>query len=209
MKVAIKTLDGKDSGQQELSDAIYGVEVRKDILQRMVEYQRAKKQAGTHDTKQVSEISGTGKKAFKQKGSGNARQGEMRNAQHRGGATIFGPTPRSHAHKLTKKFRKLALKTALSAKQAEGKIVVLDASGLKEAKTKNLVESFDKLGIKGALIIDGKELNEGFAKAARNIKFFDVLPAQGANVYDILNHDTLILTKDAVAAIEERLNDHA
>lgn len=205
MKTTIKTIDNKSGGELDLSDAIFGMEVRKDILARMVNYQRAKAQAGTHDTKQVSEISGTGKKAFRQKGTGNARQGEMRNAQHRGGATVFGPTPRSHAHKLTKKFRKLALKMALSAKQAEGKLLVLDNSGMKEPKTKVLVDAFAKLGLDKALIIDGKEPNEAFAKAARNIKHIDVLPEQGANVYDILNHDTLVLTKDAVAALEERL----
>lgn len=206
MKVAIKTIDNKSGGDLELNDSVFGIEVRKDILQRMVEYQRAKKQAGTHDTKQVSEISGTGKKPFNQKGTGNARQGSLRSAQMRGGATIFGPTPRSHAHKLTKKFRSLALKTALSAKQAEGKLVVLDNSDVKSPKTKTLVEAFAKLGFSSALIIDGAVLNEAFAKSARNIKHIDVLPAQGANVYDILQHDMLVLTKDAVAALEERLS---
>ena len=205
MKAAIKTIDNKSGGDVDLSDAVFGLEVRKDILQRMVQYQRAKKQAGTHDTKQVSEISGTGKKPFRQKGTGNARQGSLRSAQMRGGATIFGPTPRSHAHGLTKKFRKLALKTALSAKQAEGKLLVLDHSGMKEPKTKTLIDAFGKLGFDNALIIDGAEPNEAFAKAARNIKHVDVLPQQGANVMDILRRDTLVLTKDAVAALEERL----
>ena len=205
MKAAIKTLDGKDSGELTLADAIFGVEVRKDILQRMVQYQRDKKQAGTHDTKQVSEISGTGKKPFNQKGTGNARRGTNRAAQHRGGATTFGPTPRSHAHKLTKKFRKLALRTALSSKQASGKLMVLDHGAPKEAKTKALVDSFAKLGLSNALIIDGKEPNEAFAKATRNIKHFNTLPSVGANVLDILKYDTLVLTKEAVADLEERL----
>lgn len=205
MKAMVKTMENKDGGELELSDAIFGLEARKDILQRMVEYQRAKKQAGTHDTKQVSEISGTGKKPFAQKGTGNARQGSLRSAQMRGGATIFGPTPRSHAHGLTKKFRKLALKMALSAKQAEGKLVILESANAKEAKTKDLIKVFGVLGFTNALIIDGSEPNEAFAKSARNIKHIDVLPQQGVNVVDILKHDTLVLTKAAVAALEERL----
>lgn len=205
MKIQIKTLDNKSSGELELSDAIFGLPTRKDILHRCVEWQRAKKQAGTHKTKGESEVSGTGKKPFKQKGTGNARKGSLRSSQDRGGATIFGPVVRSHAYGLTKKFRKLALKTALSAKQAEGKLVVLEEAALKDGKTKSLISNFEKLGFKNALIIDGAEVNESFAKAARNIIHIDVLPSAGANVYDILRHDTLVLTKDAVKALEERL----
>lgn len=205
MKIQVKTLDNKSSGELELSDAIFGLPTRKDILHRMVEWQRAKKQAGTHKTKGESEVSGTGKKPFKQKGTGNARKGSLRSSQDRGGATIFGPVVRSHAYALPKKFRKLALKTALSSKQSAGKLVILEEAAIKDAKTKSLISSFEKLGFANALIIDGAEVNESFAKAARNIMHIDVLPEQGANVYDILRHDTLVLTKGAVKALEERL----
>lgn len=205
MKAQVKTLDNKTGGEVELADHIYGLEVRKDILHRMVEWQRAKKQAGTHKTKGESEVSGTGKKPYRQKGTGNARKGSLRSPQDRGGAIIFGPVVRSHAYALPKKFRKLALKTALSAKQSEGKLIVLEEASLDHAKTKSLLANFKKLGFDNALIIDGAELNEPFAKAARNIKHIDVLPSQGANVYDILRHDTLVLTKNAVKALEERL----
>lgn len=205
MKLAVKTLDNKAAGDIELNDAVFGLPKRTDILHRMVEWQRAKKQAGTHKTKGVSEISGTGKKPFKQKGTGNARQGSLRSAQFRGGATIFGPVVRSHAYGMPKKVRKLALKTALSAKAAEGKLIILEDAALKEMKTKTLVASFKSLGLGSALIIDGAELNEPFARAARNIKHIDVLPAVGANVYDILRHDTLVLTRAAVGQLEERL----
>jgi large subunit ribosomal protein L4 len=205
MKIQVKTLENKSSGELELSDAVFGLPTRKDILHRMVEWQRAKKQAGTHKTKGESEVSGTGKKPFKQKGTGNARKGSLRSPQDRGGATIFGPVVRSHAYALPKKFRKLALKTALSSKQAAGKLVVLEEATIKDGKTKTLISNFEKLGFKNALIIDGAEVNESFAKAARNIKHIDVLPSVGANVYDILRHDTLVLTKGAVKALEERL----
>lgn len=205
MKVQVKTLDNKSGGELELADAIFGLPTRKDILHRMVEWQRAKKQAGTHKTKGESEVSGTGKKPFKQKGTGSARAGTKRAPQHRGGATIFGPVVRSHAYDMPKKLRKLALKIALSSKQTEGKLVVLDKAELKDAKTKTLVSNFKTLGFEKALIIGGAELNEPFAQAARNIKHINVLPVQGANVYDILRHDTLVLTRDAVKALEERL----
>lgn len=205
MKIQVKTLDNKAGGDIDLNDAIFGLEVRQDILSRMVEWQRAKKQAGTHKTKGESEVSGTGKKPYKQKGTGNARKGSLRSPQDRGGAVIFGPVVRSHAYALPKKFRKLALKTALSSKQSAGKLVVIEEAALKDAKTKNLVGAFEKLGFKNALIVDGEKVNEPFAKAARNIKHIDVLPTAGANVYDILRHDTLVLTKNAVKALEERL----
>ena len=205
MKVKVVTLENKAAGEIDLADSVFGVEVRKDILHRMVQYQRSKAQAGTHKTKGISEISGTTKKPFKQKGSGNARQGSLRSAQMRGGATIFGPVVRSHAIELPKKVRKLALKVALSAKQAEGALIVIDSTDLKAPKTKAIAQSFAANGWDAPLIIDGATVNEGFAKAARNIKFVDVLPQQGANVYDILRHKQLVLTKDAVKALEERL----
>lgn len=171
----------------------------------MVNYQLAKRRAGTHKTKGVSEISGTTAKPYKQKGTGRARQGSLRSPQFRGGATIFGPVVRSHAHDLTKKVRRLALKTALSAKQAEGKLVVLDHATLSDAKTKGLAATLAKLGWSNALIIDGDAVEQNFARAAANIPYIDVLPSQGANVYDILRHHTLVLTMAAVEKLGERL----
>lgn len=205
MKVKVINLENKAAGELELSESIFGVPVRKDILHRMVQYQRAKAQSGTHKTKTISEISGTTKKPFKQKGSGNARQGSLRSAQMRGGSTIFGPVVRSHAIELTKKFRKLALKTALSSKQADGTLFVIDSIEMKAPKTKQLVDAFAKIGWDKPLIIGGEQLNEAFAKAARNIIHVDVLPQVGINVVDILRHKQLVLTKDAVKHLEERL----
>jgi len=204
MKCDVITLDNSAAGSIELADDVFGLEVRVDLLQRVVRWQLAKRQAGTHKTKGISEISGTTKKPFKQKGTGRARQGSMRSAQFRGGATIFGPVVRSHAHDLPKKVRALGLKTALSAKLAEQKLIILD-SAVTEGKTKELVSKLEALGWGSTLVIDGAELNEGFKLAARNIPNFDVLPSQGANVYDILRRDTLVLTKAAVANLEERL----
>jgi large subunit ribosomal protein L4 len=208
MKANIVTLDNKAAGEIELADAIFGLEPRKDILFRVVEWQRAKARAGTHKTKDRSEVSGTGKKPFKQKGSGNARQGTLRAPQHEGGGRAHGPVVRSHATSLNKKIRALGLKMALSAKQKEGTLKIMDLS-IKDAKTKNVVASFKKLGFIKPLIIDGAEINEGFAKAARNIIGVDILPSQGANVYDILRHKELVLTKAAVEALSARLSDKA
>ncbi|MBO6890120.1 MAG: 50S ribosomal protein L4, partial [Thalassospira sp.] len=183
----------------------FGLEVRRDVLHRMVNWQLAKRRAGTHKVKEKSEVSATTKKFVRQKGSGGARHGSRKAAQFRGGGTVHGPRVRDHAHDLTKKFRKLALKTALSAKAKDGKLIVLDNAEFSDAKTKNLVAVFNKLGWKSALIIDGAQVNEGFARAARNIPQVDVLPQIGANVYDILRRDTLVLTKGAVEALEARL----
>lgn len=205
MKVKVVTLENKAAGEIELSDAVFGVEVRNDIIHRMVEYQRAKKRAGTHKTKGVSEISGTTKKPWKQKGTGSARAGSLRSPQFRGGARIFGPVVRSHALGLNKKFRKLAMKHALSAKQKEGTLIVIENMQMKDAKTRKIAASFEKNGWDKPLIIGGPTLDEGFAKAARNIKNVDVLPQQGCNVYDILRHKQLVLTKDAVKHLEEKL----
>ena len=205
MKIAVKTLENKAAGDIELSEVVFGAKLRKDILARMVQYQLAKRRAGTHKTKGVSEISGTTKKPWKQKGTGRARAGSLRSPQFRGGAVIFGPVVRSHAVSLPKKVRDLALRIALSAKQTEGKLVIVDSLKVKDAKTKKIVEVFEKFGFKKPLIIGGAELEASFAKAARNIKGVDVLPQQGANVYDILNHQELVLTKDAVAFLEARL----
>lgn len=203
MKVKVITLDSKAAGELELDESIFGLPVRVDLLHRMVEWQRARARSGTHKTKTISEISGTTRKPYKQKGSGNARQGSLRSPQFRGGATIFGPVVRSHEYGMPKKVRKLALKHALSSKQADGTLFVVDA--VSGGKTKDLAKAFEKNGWDAPLIIGGQELDEGFAKAARNIKFVDVLPQQGANVYDILRHKQLVLTKDAVKHLEERL----
>ncbi|MDX2223431.1 MAG: 50S ribosomal protein L4 [Rhodospirillaceae bacterium] len=206
MKCDVISLDKKSVGSIDLPDAIFGVEVRPDILHRVVRWQLAKRRAGTHKTKGISEISGTTKKPFAQKGSGRARQGSLRSPQFRGGAVIFGPVVRSHAHALPKAIRRLGLKSALTAKAKDGKLVVLDEAKLGDAKTKALAGRIRKLGWDSALIVDGKTLDEGFARAARNIKGIDVLPTQGVNVYDILRRDTLVLTKAAVAGLQERLS---
>lgn len=205
MKMNIVTLENKAAGELDLDDAVFGLEVRKDILSRVVEWQRAKARAGTHKTKTRSEVSGTGKKPFKQKGSGNARQGTLRAPQHEGGGRAHGPVVRSHAYNLTKKMRALGLRHALSAKAAEGKLLVIDAAETTAAKTSALAKNFETLGLKKPLIIGGEVLNENFAKAARNLKGVDVLPTQGANVYDILRHSELVLTKDAALALQARL----
>ncbi len=205
MKLSVKTLDNKDAGSIEVSDDVFGLPARPDILARMVRYQLAKRRAGTHDTKEIGEISGGGKKPRPQKGSGRSRQGSTRSPQWRHGAVIFGPTPRSHAFDLPKKVRKLALCTALSAKQAEGKLLVIDSAKVEKAKTKELAKQFAKLGFASVLVIDGAAVNESFARAARNLPGVDVLPQQGANVYDILRRDTLVLTRDAVQSLEARL----
>lgn len=204
MKVAVKTLENKQAGDVDLSDAIFGLEPRADILHRMVNWQLAKRRSGNHKTKGISEISGTGKKPFKQKGTGHARAGSLRNAHHRTGAVIFGPLVRDHSHDLPKSVRKLALKVALSAKQKEGKLIVLDAAKSGSHKTKDMVKALSGLGITSALIID-EALDQNFTRAVRNIPLVDVLPQKGINVYDILRRDTLVLTKDAVEKLEARL----
>jgi large subunit ribosomal protein L4 len=204
MKVAVKSLDNKKVGDIDLSDAIFGIAPRKDILHRMVNWQLAKRRSGNHKTKQIGEISGTGKKPWAQKGTGNARQGSLRSPQFRKGAVIFGPIVRDHAHDLPKGVRKLALKSALSAKQAEGKLIVLDDAKAKSHKTKDMAKALVTLGLTSALIIDGTP-DANFTRAVRNIKHIDVLPEKGINVYDILRRDTLVLTKDAIAQLEARL----
>ncbi len=205
MKAKIINLDNKSVGELELEEAVFGVALRKDILARMVNWQLAKRRQGTHKTKGISDISGTTKKPYKQKGTGRARQGSLRSPQFRGGAVIFGPVVRSHAFDLQKKVRKLALRTALSAKQAEGKLVVIDEARIAEAKTGALAKRLGKLGWASVLIIDGPELDANFARAARNLPGVDLLPQQGANVYDILRRDTLVLTRAAVEKLQERL----
>jgi large subunit ribosomal protein L4 len=204
MKLTVRNLDNQEVGDIELAEEVFGLPVRRDILARVVNWQLAKRRAGTHKTKGISDISGTTKKPYKQKGTGRARQGSLRSPQFRGGARIFGPVVRSHAFDLQKKVRRLGLKTALSAKQAEGKLIVIDEAQLGEAKTKVLRARLDALGWDSVLIIDGA-VNENFARAARNLPKVDVLPQHGANVYDILRRDTLVLTRDAVQQLEARL----
>lgn len=204
MELKVTTLEGKAAGSVNLSDAIFGLEPRTDIIQRCVHWQLAKRQAGTHKTKGRAEIWRTGKKMYKQKGTGGARHGSARVPQFRGGGRAFGPVVRSHAIDLPKKVRALALKHALSAKAKDGGIVIIENTAIKEAKTKALGQQFEKLGFASALIIDGAELNEGFRNAARNLPNIDVLPIQGINVYDILRRQTLVLTKAAVDALEAR-----
>lgn len=205
MKLAVKTIDNKAAGEIELDKDVFGVEVRGDIMQRMVNYQLATRRSGTHKVKTISEVSGTGKKPFKQKGTGGARSGSNRRNINRGGATVHGPVVRSHAIALPKKLRALALKSALSAKAKEGKLIVLDDATAKSHKTKDMTNAFAALGFNSAVIVSGSEIDVNFARATNNIPQIDVLPVEGANVYDILRRDTLVLTKAAVNSLTERL----
>ena len=205
MKTDVLKLDAKKAGTIDLDDEIFGLEPRADILHRVVRWQRARAQAGTHSVKTRSEVSFSTKKIYRQKGTGGARHGSKRAPIFRSGGIYKGPTPRSHAHDLPKKFRKLGLKHALSAKATAGELIIIDNAEMKDAKTKDLAKSLNGLGLKRALIIDGPEVNANFAMAARNIADVDVLPSAGANVYDILRRDTLVLTKAGVEALEARL----
>src|SRR5690348_16250360 len=204
MELQITTLDGKTAGSVELKDAIFGLDPRPDILQRCVRWQLAKRQAGTHKVKNRAEINRTGKKLYRQKGTGNARHGSARVNIYRGGGRAMGPVVRSHAHDLPKKVRALALKHALSAKVRDGGLVVWESAHIDEAKTKALRASFEKAALRNALIIDGAEPEGKFATAARNLPEIDVLPVQGVNVYDIMRREKLVLTKAAVEALEAR-----
>jgi large subunit ribosomal protein L4 len=204
MKADIQTLEAKKAGTVDLADHIFGLEPRPDILHRMVQWQLARRQAGTHKTKGRAEINRTGKKVYKQKGTGGARHGSRRPGIFVGGGKAFGPVVRSHAIDLPKRIRALALKHALSSKAKASEIIVIDKTELKDAKTKGLKAQFEKLGLKNALIIDGAEVNKNFALAARSLINIDVLPVQGINVYDILRRRQLVLTKAAVEALEAR-----
>ncbi len=207
MAITIASIDmaARAAGDIELDEGVFGLPVRKDILHRVVRWQLAGRRAGTHATRGVSEIRGTGRKPWKQKGTGRARFGSLKAPQMRGGGVAFGPTPRSHAHALPRKVRRLGLKMALSAKQAAGQLVVLKAAKLQSGRTKDLAASLAKLGWSRPLVITGPDIDDGFVRAARNLRDIDLLPQQGANVYDILRHDTLVLTADAVQALEARL----
>jgi large subunit ribosomal protein L4 len=204
MELKITTLEGKEAGSVTLSDDIFGLEPRTDLIQRCVVWQLSRRQAGTHKVKNRAEIWRTGKKMYRQKGTGGARHGSARVNLFRGGGRSFGPVVRSHAIDLPKKVRALALRHALSAKAKDGGIVVVDSIAVNEAKTGALIKQFGKLGFANALFIDGAEVNENFALAARNIPNVDVLPVQGINVYDILRRQKLVLTKAAVDALEAR-----
>ena len=204
MQLKVTSLDGNEAGSVELPDAIFGLEPRADILHRCVRWQLAKRQRGTHDVKNRAEINRTGKKMYRQKGTGSARHGSARVNIFRGGGRAFGPVVRSHAIDLPKKVRALALRHALSAKAQDGGIVVLDSAAVNAGKTKALRDHFGKLGLTNALIIDGSEVDANFRLAARNIPNIDVLPVQGINVYDILRRRTLVLTKAAIEALEAR-----
>lgn len=204
MELQVKTLEGGAAGSITVSDEIFGLEPRTDLIHRVVRWQLAKRQAGTHKTLQRSEVSGTTKKFVRQKGSGGARHGNKKAPQFRGGGKAFGPLVRDHGHDLPKKVRALGLKHALSAKAKADSIVVVEDAKAAEAKTKALKAQLGQLGLTSALVIDGAEVDVNFARASRNIPHVDVLPVQGINVYDILQANTLVLTKAAVSALEER-----
>jgi large subunit ribosomal protein L4 len=205
MKLDVIKLDASPAGSIELDDSVFGLEPRADVLHRVVRWQLAKRQQGTHSVLGRSEVSYSTKKIYRQKGTGGARHGSRKAPIFRSGGTYKGPTPRSHAHDLNKKFRALGLKHALSAKAGSGDLIVIEAAELAEAKTKLLAKTIGDLGWKKALVIDGAEVNENFARAAQNIDGIDVLPSIGANVYDILRREKLVLTKAAVEALEARL----
>lgn len=205
MKCNIVNLDNQNVGSIELADSVFAAEVRTDILDRVVNWQLANRRAGTHKTKTIAEVSGTTKKPYKQKGTGNARQGSLRATQFRGGGISFGPVVRSHAQDLPKRIRRMGMRCALSEKAQNGKLVVVDELKLSQIKTKDLLDKMNKMGLDSTLFVGGAELDKNFSLAARNIFNVDVLPQQGANVYDILRRDTLVLTKEAAETLEARL----
>jgi large subunit ribosomal protein L4 len=206
MQIDIINFDGKAVGKAELQDSIFGVEPRADILHRVVTWQRAKSRAGTHAVKTVSDVAGSGRKAFKQKKTGNARQGERYNVHMRGGGVVHGPVVRDHNIDLPKKIRSLGLKMALSSKVKEGALIVIDTEKMKEAKTNALAKQLKKLNIASALFVGAENIDTNFKKSAANIINVDVLPTIGLNVLDILKHEKLVLTADAVKAVEARLS---
>ncbi|MBD5389056.1 50S ribosomal protein L4 [bacterium] len=205
MQLDIINFDGKAVGKADLQDSIFGIEPRADILHRVVTWQRAKSRAGTHAVKTVSDVAGSSKKAFKQKKTGNARQGEKKNVHMRGGGVVHGPVVRDHSIDLPKKIRALGLKMALSSKVADGNLVVIDSEKLSAAKTNAFAKQLKKLGWDSALFVGATELDANFKKSAANIANVDALPTIGLNVLDILKHDKLVLTADAVKAVEARL----
>ena len=207
MKLDVINLDKTAVGSIEVSDAVFGVNIREDIVARVIQWQLDKRRAGTHKTKDIGEVSGSGKKPFKQKGTGQARQGQDRAPQMRHGGVAFGPVVRSHAYSLPKKLRALGMRIALSAKAKNGKLFILDNMTATEPKTKVFKQAFENNGWKSVLFVGGETVDNNFALSARNIVNVDVLPAQGANVYDIVRRDILVLSKEAVAQLEGRLNN--
>ncbi len=205
MKCDVKNFEQKSVGSIELPEAVFGVHVRKDILARVIQWQLDKRRAGTHKTKDISEVSGRGAKPYRQKGTGRARLGNVRAPQTRHGGVAFGPVVRSHEYDLNKKIRALGLRMALSQKQAEGKLFVLDTLAVEDVKTKAMQAIFDKNGWKSVLFVDGESLNDKFMLSIQNIVGADALPTIGANVYDVVRHETLVLSKEAVAQLEGRL----
>ena len=205
MKINLLSFDGGATGDVELPEELFGLPVRADILARVVRWQLAKRRQGTHMTRTTGEVTGTTAKTRRQKGGGAARHGSRKTNIFRGGAVAHGPRPRSHAHALPRRIRALGLKTALSLKAANGKLVVVDSTRISEAKTGRLRSRFQEMDISNALVVDGREVDAGFRRAASNIPGIDVLPCRGINVHDILRHDTLVLTSDAVAALKDRL----
>jgi len=205
MQVEITTLDKGSAGNAELPDELFGAKPRTDIMARVVHWQLAKRRAGTHSTKGLNDVQGTTKKPYRQKGTGNARQGSLRAPQFRGGGIVHGPVPHSHAYSLNKKVRRLGLISALSQKQADGKLIVLDAASSGDGKTKALAARLKALGWKDVLIVD-RTVDESFLRASRNLIGIDVLPTVGANVYDILRHDVLAITTAGVEGLKQRLN---
>ena len=205
MKMSVKTLEGKDSGEITLDKKIFGIDVRTDVLHQMVNYQLAKRRSGNHKAQTRNEVTGTGKKPWAQKGTGRARAGDLKRTQDRGGAVVHGPVVRSHAISMPKKIRQLAMKSALSSKAANGKLIILDDAKAKDHKTKPMAAAMKTLEPNSALIVSGKEVDVNFARGCANLPRIDVLPSQGANVYDILRRDVLVLTKDAVNDLTEKL----
>ena len=203
MQVKVITLDNGEAGELELPEALFGAEPRRDVMARVVHWQLAKRRAGTHKVKGMGEVSGTTKKPYRQKGTGNARQGSLRAPQYRTGGVVHGPVVRDHGYSLNKKVRRLGLISALSQKAAEGKLVVIDVAG-GEGKTAKLASQIRALGWSSALVVDATP-DEGFVRAARNLPRFQVMPTMGANVYDILNHDVLAVTRAGIEALKERL----
>ena len=205
MKLQVKSLANADVGEIDVEDSVFGIEPRGDIVARVVRWQLAKRQAGTHKTKERGEVARSKSKIYRQKGTGRARHGSANANIFRGGGVAHGPRVRSHAHKLPKKVRQLGMRSALSAKQKDGKLIIVDGFDLPEAKTKALAEKLGAFQARSYLFVGGAEVDAGFAKAARNIDGVDVLPQAGANVYDILRRDMLIMTRDAVEHLEARL----
>jgi large subunit ribosomal protein L4 len=205
MKCAVKNLENKDAGQIELDEQVFNTDVRDDILHRMVHWQLNGRRAGTHKAKRRGEVSGTGKKPWRQKGTGRARAGDLKRNIDRGGQTVHGPLPRDHATDLPKKIRRLAMRMALSAKQKNGQLVELDKAEAGSHKTREMANALQGLGVDNAVIVSDGEIETNFARATRNLPEIDVLPTEGANVYDILRRDTLVLTRQAAENLNNKL----